>query len=150
MPTRNPRINVTISPSLDGLVSRMAVHQRLSKSQVLRELLEAAEPALQRAAALMDAASAAHSELKQRLGKSLEEAQAKAEEQVAEQLGAMDKAVGDLVSMAQTIKGRRPQKGDQPFPASYPSGSVSEPKDPPPSNRGVKSQKLVKKSRAEA
>ena len=59
MPTVNPRINVTLSPSLDLLVVRLAAMQRMSKAQVLRELLEAAEPALQRAVTLMEAASKA-------------------------------------------------------------------------------------------
>ena len=57
MPTVNPRINVTLSPQLDLIVQRMATCQRVSKSQVLRELLEAAEPALQRAVVLMEAAA---------------------------------------------------------------------------------------------
>ena len=46
MPTVNPRINVTLSLSLFGMVDELAKHQRVSKSMVLRELLEASEPAL--------------------------------------------------------------------------------------------------------
>ena len=44
MPTLNPRINVTLAPSSDSLVQRLATFQGVSKSQVLRELLDAAEP----------------------------------------------------------------------------------------------------------
>ena len=36
MPTVNPRINVTLSPSLFGMVDELAKHQRVSKSMVLR------------------------------------------------------------------------------------------------------------------
>ena len=46
MPTINPRINVTLSPSLYGMVGELAKYQRVSRSMVLRELLEASEPAL--------------------------------------------------------------------------------------------------------
>ena len=54
MPTANPRINVTLSPSLYSMVEELAKHQRISRSMVLRELLEAfnAGPAQGRAAVL--------------------------------------------------------------------------------------------------
>ena len=56
MPTVNPRINVTLSPSLFGMVDELAKHQRVSKSMVLRELLEASEPALAQVVAMLKAA----------------------------------------------------------------------------------------------
>lgn len=138
MPTKNPRINVTLSPSLDALVVRMAAHQRLSKSQVLRELLEAAEPALQRAAALMDAASQATAAVKEKLGRSLAAAQDQAEAQLGLQLAHLDAASEDLVSVAQAVRGRRPTRAL----AAVPAGAARrKPKDPPSSNRGVKSSR---------
>ena len=136
MPTKNPRVNVTLSPSLDALVARMAGHQRLSKSQVLRELLESAEPALQRAAALMDAASQATAAVKERLGSSLSAAQDQAEANLAHQLAHLDAATADVVTTAQAVRGRRPPRA----PAAVPVGARSrKPSDPPSSNRGVKS-----------
>lgn len=107
MPTLNPRVNVTLSPSLDLLVCRLADHQNMSKSQVLRELLEAAEPALQRAVALMDAASKASDEVKTGLARSLEKAQDRAEDALAVVLHRMD-ASADLLAAAEAVKGRRP------------------------------------------
>ena len=136
MPTVNPRINVTLSPSLDQLVARLAKFQRVSKSQVLRELLEVAEPALQRAATFMDAASNASSAALDGLAKSLESEQAKAEETVASFLAVADSMTADLVSQAQAIRGRRPVAAKRP--RGDASGSPG-PKNPPPSNRGVKS-----------
>ena len=56
MPTVHPRVTVTLSPSLSDLVSALARSQRVSRSQVLRELLEAAEPGLQRVVKMMEAA----------------------------------------------------------------------------------------------
>lgn len=135
MPTINPRVNVTLSPSLDALVSRLAVLQRSSKSQVLRELLEAAEPALHRAVALMDAASKASSELHAKLARSMEAAQDLAEDSAAVMLSRMDRAVNDLVSEAEAVRGRRPaRKGGASAAAAAPGA-----RNPPPSNRGVKS-----------
>lgn len=134
MPTVNPRVQVTLSPSLDALVRRMALYTRSSKSQVLRELLEAAEPALQRAATLMEAASKAAGEAKERLARSLERAQDQAEDHAAVHLARLDRMTDDLVSQAEAIKARRPaRKGSPPAPAAQAG------RNPPASNRGVKS-----------
>jgi uncharacterized protein (DUF1778 family) len=137
MPTVNPRINVTLSPSTDALVARLAGLQRVSKSQVLRELLEAAEPALQRAVALMEAASRAHGDVLSGLASSLDRAQEEAERSLQRNLAASD----DLVRQAESIAERRPRG------ARAPRGGAGDrvgsapraPKDPPSSNRGVKS-----------
>ena len=137
MPTVNPRVQVTLSPSLDALVLRLAVHQRSSKSQVLRELLEAAEPALQRAAALMDAASTAAGEAKARLVRMLDSSQDAAEDAVAVLNSRLDRMTDDLVSQAEAIRGRRPARKGSP---SVP-GAPAVARNPPPSNRGVKSGK---------
>lgn len=106
MPTFNPRVNVTLSPSLDVLVSRLAAHQHSSKSQVLRELLEAAEPALQRAVALMDVAASASDEVKSGLARSLEKAQDRAEDAMHVVFGRLDQASA-LATETQAVKGRR-------------------------------------------
>lgn len=141
MPTLNPRINVTLSPSLDQLVQRMAVHQRLSKSQVLRELLEAAEPALQRAVALMDAASRATAEVKVGLAAHMDRAQDATEDALAVVLSRLDRG-RDLVEQAEGVQGRRPaRKGHARATVSAPLLSRKVAKNPPPSNRGVKSGK---------
>lgn len=134
MPTMNPRVNVTLSPSLDALVSALAAHQRASKSQVLRELLEAAEPALRRAVALMDAASKASAEVRLNLARSFDNAQDQAEKTAAELLAKLDQGTRDLVTIAEEVRARRPARRLAPAPA----GS-RRPSDPPPSKRGVKS-----------
>lgn len=143
MPTLNPRVNVTLSPSLDALVSHMARLQRSSKSQVLRELLEAAEPALQRAVALMDAASKASAELHGKLAKSLEDAQERAEDGIAVMLSRMDRMTDDLVTQAEAVRGRRPAR------ALAHSPAVSGAPNPPASNRGVKSGQSARKRGAQ-
>ena len=136
MPTLNPRINVTLSPSLDALVSRMAGHQRVSKSQVLRELLEAAEPALQRAVMLMDAARAASTEARAGLARKLDRGIDDAEDTMAVLLSRLDRAQADLVSQAEAVQGKRAARRKAQRVA--PAGGVG---DPPASNRGVKSRK---------
>ena len=139
MPTPNPRVNVTLSPSLHGLVTRLAGLQRASKSQVLRELLEAAEPALQRAAVLMEAAEKATNEVKSGLRRSLDSAQDKVEKHVSAALATLDATADDLVAQAEAIRGRRPGRAvaGRPAPATVAKGASAR-LDPPASNRGVK------------
>ena len=143
MPTVNPRINVTLSPSLFGMVSDLAKQQRISKSMVLRELLEASEPALSQVVAMLRAADdmndAAIQRLKQDLGQTIESVEKKLD-------SAMQLAAGvtaDLVAQAESIRGRRPGVGKRSAarsraPASVPSSSTHGAKRPPSSNRGVK------------
>jgi hypothetical protein len=137
MPTTNPRVNVTLSPSLDALVARMARLQEVSKSQVLRELLEAAEPALQRAATFIEAASRARAEVLGGIGQSLEQAQDSLERNMHRELSKLDAMTADLVDQAEAVKGRRRRRAASP--AVAPPQLRPEPQNPPASNRGVKS-----------
>jgi hypothetical protein len=147
MPTLNPRINVTLSPSLDLLVSRLAGLERVSKSMVLRELLEAAEPSLVHAVALMEAAQGAGAKARKNLVRDLESGIKAAEGTSELMLQNMANHTRDLVSEAQVVKGRRPARGRRAAPpvtapASRGAGRASMPtmgKRPPSSNRGVKS-----------
>ncbi len=129
MPTTLPRVFVTLSPSADALVSRMARLQRSSKSQIIRDLVEMAEPALQRAAALMEAAEDAPERLLAELGGSLMRSQERAEEQLAGMLYRIESSTADLVTEAEKVAGRRPPV----------RRSTAVLRDPPASNRGVNS-----------
>jgi hypothetical protein len=138
MPTVNPRVNVTLSPSLDHLVTQLAGLERCSKSQVLRELLEAAEPGLQRAVTMMHAATNAMLGSKENLQRQLLAAAEKSEGAMKDALRAVESAQLDLVEQAQAVGGRRPaRRAAEPRPA--PASVVGE--NPPISNRGVKSVK---------
>lgn len=109
MPTVNPRVNVTLSPSSDILVTRLAELQKVSKSQVLRDLLDAAEPALQRVATLMEAAARSRGEVLDGLAKGLQRAQDHIEGAVGAHLVHLEAVAGaDLVARAQAVRGRRP------------------------------------------
>lgn len=143
MPTLNPRVNVTLSPSLDLLVTRLAQFERVSKSMVLRELLETAEPALRSAVALMEAAKGASAKARTDLARDLE-ASVQAATNVAHlALSVSANHTRDMVAEAEAVKGRRPSRGMRSMPAAGAApGPLRAPrrrKDPPASNRGVKS-----------
>lgn len=147
MPTQNPRVNVTLSPSLDSLVSRLASLERVSKSMVLRELLEAAEPSLLSAVALMEAAKGASVEARKRVARDMQSTI-----DAANGINLMVQAVAanntrDMVAEAEAIRGRRPSRSSRPAAAggaggkrlAAPRKAAKTAKRPPSSNRGVKS-----------
>lgn len=147
MTTLNPRINVTLSPSLDALVAQLAGFERISKSMVLRELLEAAEPALRQAIALMEAAKGASVQARKNLASDLE-AGIKAGEGTSHlMLQNLAHHTQDMVTQAESIRGRRPSRSKAKLPGVASAtkrpitgrGSGLVPKGPPSSNRGVKS-----------
>lgn len=129
MPTSNPRVNVTLSPTLDELVSRFAAAQRTSKSNVLRELLEASAPSLGRAVALMEAAQRAKPEMLRGMANAMSQAQARIEGIVEGALYSIE-AQPDLVVQAEEVRPRRPRRA---------AAGANRAKNPPASNRGVKS-----------
>ena len=139
MPTTNPRVNVTLSPSLDSLVTRLSVIERVSKSMVLRELLEAAEPALLSAVALMEAAKEASGEARKRIARDMQATvdAAKGVNYLAQSVAA--NSTRDIVAEAEAIRGRRPPRSTREAGAPGRHSGARTKKDPPISNRGVKS-----------
>jgi hypothetical protein len=116
---------------------------RVSKSQVLRELLEAAEPGLRRAVALMDAASKAPAELRAGLAERIDENLDRLEKGALSELSRLEGMTGDLISQSEAIRGRRPKRSAadaRSGPQSSAKGRRA-PQNPPASNRGVKSKK---------
>lgn len=145
MPTHNPRVNVTLSPSLDSLLGQLAGFERVSKSSVLRELLEAAEPSLRQAAALMQAAKGASVNARANVVRDLESSVRAAERVQRQALQVAANHMRDIVSEAEAIRGRRPSRavaqlaGKAPAPdGSRGVNGARMRKDPPASNRGVK------------
>jgi hypothetical protein len=146
MPTENPRVNVTLSPSLDALVGQLAGLERISKASVLRELLETAEPQLRQVVALMVAAKGASATARKAIASDMETALRSIEgtSHLAMQVAANH--TRDMVSEAEAVRGRRPQRGAQASPAvpaaRRPAAAAKRlisAKRPPLSNRGVKS-----------
>jgi hypothetical protein len=141
MPTDNPRVNVTLSPSLDSLVGRLASLQRMSKSSVLRELLEAAAPALSRSVALMEAAARSKPAVLRGLAASLSQEQARIEGHLEGTLSALE-GQADLVEQAEAVRGKRPARRRRQTASQAGGGiapAVASAPNPPASNRGVKS-----------
>lgn len=104
MPTLNPRINVTLSPSLYGMVETLAKHQRVSRAMVLRELLEASEPALAQVVAMMEAAESMSQAAKKRMLQDMDQTIGKLENKAEQALALAAGVTADLVAQAESIK----------------------------------------------
>ena len=147
MPTVNPRINVTLSPSLFGMVDELAKHQRVSKSMVLRELLEASEPALAQVVAMLKAAESMTEAARKRLLQDMDSTITSMEMKKDQALALAAGMTADLVAQAEAIRGRRPARqlaskrsaGGLPGRNSAAEVGHQRPARPPSSNRGVKS-----------
>lgn len=147
MPTVNPRINVTLSPSLFGMVDELAKHQRVSKSMVLRELLEASEPALAQVVAMLKAAESMTEAARKRLLQDMDSTITSMEMKKDQALALAAGMTADLVAQAEAIKGRRPGRqlarkrsaGGLAGGTSAVGDQSPAPIRPPSSNRGVKS-----------
>lgn len=148
MPTVNPRINVTLSPSLFGMVDELAKHQRVSKSMVLRELLEASEPALAQVVAMLKAAESMTEAARKRLLQDMDSTITSMEMKKDQALALAAGMTADLVAQAEAIKGRRPGRqlarkrsaGGLAGGTSAVGDQSPAPIRPPSSNRGVKSK----------
>lgn len=146
MPTTNPRVNVTLTPAVDAVVTRFAAMQRVSKSQVLRELLEVVHPSLERAVVLMEAAKGASQEAMTRIAQDMRASVVEAEKAAAVVNVVVQSHVDDLVAQAESVRGKRPRRAAAAVPrrstrAQGASVGARKRSDPPSSKRGVKSEK---------
>ena len=140
MPTSNPRVNVTLSPTLNQLVDDLARMQRVSKASVLRELLEASEPVLQQVVAMMRAADEMSVQARTKVARDMQAALPAMEQKHRQALELAAGITSDLVAAAEAIKGRRPARGGDAAGAAPRGGRRSgKGRTPLPSKRGVKS-----------
>jgi hypothetical protein len=90
MPTRNPRVNVTLSAQQYDLVSRLSNAQGRSRSAVLLELLEIVTPVLERVVVSVEAAQRVQVQAREGLRESVEAAEAAILPHVASSMGQLD------------------------------------------------------------
>lgn len=104
---------------------------------VLRELLEAAEPSLRQAVALMEAAKGASVKARKQIADDLAQSIKVAEGVQHLMLQVAANHTRDIVEEAQAVRGRRPATSGAP--AAGVAGRRRRSQNPPSSNRGVKS-----------
>lgn len=110
MPTQNPRLTITLSPPLDAAIRRLSELTGQSKSSLIVELLDQAQPVLVRMAEVIEVAKSATEDAKARMRSNLDEAQTKLEEHLGLVNQLWDEQTADLLGEAEQVQ-RRKRKG---------------------------------------
>lgn len=121
MPAVNPRVSVTLKPSLDAILKRLSDVSGQSKSSIIAELLEQSEPVFARMATILETAKTATQEAKERMAANLEEAHARLVEQAGVVGDLFEEQTADLVDELESI-GRRKGRGAGARPATAQRG----------------------------
>ena len=150
MPTQNPRLTITLEPTLSAQLRRLSELTGNSQSKLIAELLAGSTPTFDRLIRILEAAEAAKESVKGATAGDLREAHERLEGQLGLMLETLDDATAPLLEEAERIK-RRGRKGSpggqaraarQAAPAAGRSGVST-----PISNRGVRSVDNSKKGK---
>lgn len=129
MPTKNPRLTITISPTLHAQLRRLSDLTGNSQSALIADLLAGVGPRVQRVIRTLEIAQAAKAAMGGTIGESLGVAQELLEKQLGLELGpGWAESVGDLVERAEEPRRHRRRQAPQALAAAV----------TPPSNRGVR------------
>ncbi len=118
MPTLNPRITITLTPSVAVVLREMSHLAGNSQSAVVGELLEMCLPVFERVVAALKAAASIQESAKTEIAAGLERAQAKLEQQMGLNLGEMDELLRPLMETAEKVA----RRGSTPVPVTRGSG----------------------------
>lgn len=144
MTTKNPRLTITLTPTLAAQLREISRLTGNSQSSLIAELLEGSQPVLDRVIKVLTAAEGAKQALKGRIAEDIDHAQTKMEAQLGLALEQFDTVTQPLLDQMEGIKhrARRARAGD----AAAPTGDAHRAASTPLSNRGVRSTKPRKKS----
>jgi hypothetical protein len=138
MPAVNPRITITLKPQTHAALQRMSALAGNSMSAIVGELLEQSQPVFDRMVRLLEAAAkikdSAQGE-KDRIAKSLEDAQANLERQLGLGLEWLDEGSAPILQAAERLD-RRAGRAER---DAQPRARTARPaqRATPMSNRGV-------------
>lgn len=133
MPTANPRLTITLQPSLAAQLRRMSELTGNSQSALISELLDGVGPVFDRLITVLEAASEARGALTGSLTQDLDDAQARIGSQLGLALEHFDEGTRPILDAAEAVRRRR-AKGAPPAGTLRALGGVPT----PISNRGVR------------
>lgn len=137
MPATNPRISVTVTPSVEAVLTRLSVATGQSKSSFIAELLESSMPVFERMATVIEAAKQAKDTLKSQTVKDMEEAESRLHEILGVTLDIFDESTAPILKEAERVqrRGARSQAGRGGRVAT-PAAGLTTPAQPPYVTRG--------------
>lgn len=155
MPTKSPRLTITLDPAVAAYLRRISELTGNSQSKLIAELLEGSVPVFARLIKVLEAAEQAKHSFIGTASRDMKDAQSRLEEQLGLMLEDFDDTTAPLLEHAEAIT-RRGRKGT-PGRASDTSGTSRPPSaqdrskasqegfPTPLSNRGVRSHKSTTK-----
>lgn len=114
MPTKNPRISVTLTPELAAILERLSGLTGNSKSAMVAELLETAVPVFHRMSEVLEAAETLKGHAlsaKDQIIEGLDRAQGRIEEQLGLSLEQLDDGFRPLLEAAEKVSRRGARAG---------------------------------------
>lgn len=148
MPAVNPRITITLKPEVHAILKRLSALTGNSQSAMVGSLLESSSSVLERMATVLEAAERLRSEGMQApesIRQSLDDAQAKLEQQLGLSLEVMDEGVRPLLEASEKVS-RRAGRGAPAGGGHRPARSGSTPM----SNRGVTTPGKTRRGKGKA
>lgn len=136
MTTLNPRLTITLKPSVAAQMRELSRLTNQSQSSIIAEILESSDPVFSRLIQVLTAADAAKAELSSKVKKDMEAAQGRVEHQLGLVLEDFDNATRPILDQAEGIKRRA--RATNEASASAPAGRGTGAKLAPMSNRGVR------------
>ena len=137
MPAKNPRLTITLQPSLAAQLRKLSELTGNSQSALIGDLLEGTGPVFDRMIQVLEAAKSAKESIRGKLADDMEHAQAKMEGALGLVLEGFDEFTGSLLDEAEAVTRRARRKGAA-GPARAPSGGLGAAAPTPISNRGVR------------
>ncbi len=141
MPAKNPRLTITLEPSLHAQLRRLSELTGDSQSKLISEMLEGSTEVFSRLIQVLEAAELAKGQIKGKAAEDMKHAQGRMEAQFGLLLDDWEKGTAPLLADAETVA-RRARKGGLARDARPPAPASLT----PISNRGVRSLTTAKKS----
>ena len=131
MPAKNPRLTITLQPSLAAQLRKLSELTGNSQSAMIGDLLEGTGPVFDRMIQVLEAAK------RGKLADDMEQAQTKMEGALGMVLEGFDQFTGSLLDEAEAVTRRARRKGAASG-ARAPAGGLGAAAPTPISNRGVR------------
>lgn len=109
MPTKNPRLTITLKPSLAATLRRLSEITGNSQSSIIAEALDGTEAVFARVVQVLEAAEKAKAQLRGRSAKMLDRAQAQIEGQLSLLMGEFDKGADRSLEALQVLTREEPE-----------------------------------------
>ena len=106
MTAKNPRLSVTLKPSLAAQLRRLSELTGNSQSAIIGDLLDGSGPVFDRLIQVLEAAKTAKESMKGKIAGDLEQAQGKMEDALGIAMESFDQFTGSLLDEAEAVTRR--------------------------------------------